>query len=129
MEHTSGNSPAPGSPAMGGSEMGSEMQACIQNCLTCHSTCVVTLAHCLEVGGAHVQAAHLRLLLDCAEICQTSANFMLRGSALHQRTCGVCAEACTQCAEACANMGDDSQMQACAVICRQCADSCRRMAA
>jgi hypothetical protein len=31
------------------------------------------------------------LLLDCAEICQTAANFMLRNSELHSRTCAVCA--------------------------------------
>ena len=31
------------------------------------------------------------VLLDCAEICQTSANFMLRGSPLHTNTCAACA--------------------------------------
>ena len=68
-----------------------EMRACIANCLNCHSVCLATITHSLEMGGQHAEAAHIRLMLDCAEICQTSANFMLRGSELLSRTCGVCA--------------------------------------
>ena len=109
--------------------MSGNMQQCIQECLTCHSVCLSTVQHCLQLGEQHAEAQHITTLLDCAEICQTSANFMLRGSALHTRTCGVCAEVCTRCAEACERMGDDTQMQACAQECRRCSDSCRRMAA
>jgi hypothetical protein len=72
--------------------------------------------------------AHVRRLLDCADICQASANFMLRGSELHMRTCAVCAEVCERCAESCERLADDPQMRACAEECRRCADSCRRMA-
>ncbi len=105
-----------------------EMQQCIQNCLDCHSICLNTVTYCLQKGGRHAELAHIRLMLDCAEICNTSANFMLRGSDLHARTCGVCAELCQRCAEDCDRMGDDAQMKACADICRRCADSCRKMA-
>jgi hypothetical protein len=70
------------------------------------------------------------MLLDCAEICQTSANFMLRGSDLHQRTCAICAEVCRACAEDCERMADgDKMMLECARQCRSCAESCERMAA
>ena len=109
--------------------MSGDMQQCIQECLSCHSTCLSTVPHCLEIGGEHAAAPHIGLLLDCAEICQTSANFMLRGSTLHARTCGVCAEVCDRCAQDCERMGVDAQMKACADACRRCADSCRRMAA
>ena len=110
--------------------MGNDLQQCIQECLNCHSVCLATVAHCLEMGGAHASPPHIGLLLDCAEICQTSANFMLRGSALHARTCSVCAEVCEQCAQGCERIGgNDTQMQACADACRRCAESCRRMAA
>src|ERR1700682_6009384 len=57
--------------------------------------------------GKQAEAAHIRLLLDCAEICQTSANFMLRGSELQGDTCGACAEVCDRYAQACAQFGDD----------------------
>ncbi len=105
------------------------MQECIQNCLDCHRICVETAAHCLQMGGKHAEASHIRLLLDCADICQTSANFMLRGSDLHVRTCAVCAEVCDLCAQSCEQFGDDEQMRACVEVCRRCAESCRAMAA
>jgi hypothetical protein len=128
MDHMSAHPPGQGMSGMTSGAMGQEMQQCIQNCTSCHSICLETVAHCLQLVGQHAAVAHIRLLLDCAEICQTSANFMLRGSDFHARTCGVCAEICEQCAQSCAQMSQDPQMQACADACRRCAESCRRMA-
>lgn len=109
--------------------LSAEMEGCIEACAECHHVCVETVTHCLEQGGAHAAAAHVRVLLDCAEICQTSADFMLRGSEFHARVCGVCADVCERCAADCARFGDDQEMQRCADVCRRCAESCRRMAA
>ena len=106
-----------------------QMQECIDNCTSCHAVCVETVAHCLGKGGRHAEAGHIRLLMDCAQICATSADFMLRGSELHTRTCGVCAEVCARCADDCDRMADDDMMRRCAEACRRCAESCRRMAA
>lgn len=105
-----------------------EMQQCIDNCLECQSICLQTVTHCLQKGGKHAEANHIRTLLDCAEICATSAGFMLRGSDLHARTCAVCAEVCERCAVSCEAMADDAMMKECAEICRRCAESCREMA-
>jgi hypothetical protein len=105
-----------------------EMQECIDNCTRCHAICVETMIHCLEKGGRHAEASHIRLLADCGQICATSADFMLRGSELHPRTCGVCAEVCARCAEDCERMADDDMMRRCAEECRRCAESCQRMA-
>ena len=106
-----------------------EMEQCIQNCTDCHNICVETTSHCLQLGGKHAEANHIRLLLDCAQICQTSADFMLRGSDLHGRTCDVCAEVCQRCAEDCERIDpNDAQMKECAEMCRRCAQSCREMA-
>ena len=63
----------------------STMDPDVQIMAECHDSC-------LEKGGDHTRADHVSLLLDCAEICQTAANFMLRNSELHARTCAVCAE-------------------------------------
>jgi hypothetical protein len=127
------------------------MQQCIENCTMCHNVCLETLNYSLWLGGRYNESVHLRLLMDCAEICQTSANFMLRGSDLHRKTCGVCAEVCEDCARDCeryAVPGEgggapmsrhsgksgvskdnvDDQMKYCAEICKQCAKSCREMA-
>jgi hypothetical protein len=107
-----------------------EMQQCIEECTRCHAICLQTAGHCLELGGKHADPAHIRLLLDCAEMCQTSANFMLGGSDLHQRICTACAEVCRACAEDCERMAaGDQMMKDCAEECRRCAESCERMAA
>jgi hypothetical protein len=105
-----------------------EMRRCIDLCLECHSVCLETITHCLHMGGEHTEPHHLRLMMDCAEICQTSANFMLRGSDLHGMTCAICADICERCAEDCEQF-DDAQMEECAEVCRRCADSCQEMAA
>lgn len=111
-----------------GTQLSDEMQKCIDECRHCHGVCLETVRHCLEMGGKHAAPEHVILLLDCAEVCQTSANFMLRGSELHTRTCALCAEVCRRCAESCEQFDDDEKMRACAEACRRCADSCERMA-
>ncbi|HZN63933.1 MAG TPA: four-helix bundle copper-binding protein [Tepidisphaeraceae bacterium] len=102
---------------------------CIQNCQDCHRACLQTLAYCLRQGGRHAEGDHLRLLMDCADICLTSAAFMIRGSDLHAHTCAACAEVCRRCAEEYDHMSDDLRMKALADTCRHCAESCRSMAA
>jgi hypothetical protein len=104
------------------------MQQCVQACTDCNNTCTRTIAYCLTMGGRHAEASHLKSLLDCAEACAASVHFMLRGSALHPKVCGVCAEACEQCARSCEQFPNDAQMKACAEACRRCAESCREMA-
>ena len=103
------------------------MQDCISTCLDCYQTCLsMAMNHCLEVGGKHVEKAHFTLMMACAEICRTSAHFMLMGSPDHKETCRACAEICERCADDCERIGD---MDACVAACRACAESCRRMAA
>lgn len=103
-----------------------DMQPCIDACSHCHETCLhAAMTHCLSVGGKHVEAPHFRLMINCAEICQTSANFLLSGSAFHQQVCAACAEICDACAKSCELVGG---MEACAKACRECAVSCRNMA-
>ena len=110
-------------------QMTPEMQQCIQNCLECHRSCTETATHCFMMGGKHAEAAHLQLLLDCAQICGTSADFMLRISRFHPDTCRVCAEICRACGQNCSQMADgDATMQACATACERCAQSCESMA-
>ena len=106
------------------------MEQCIQNCQDCHRVCLELVTHCLQLGDKHAEATHIRLLLDCAQVCATSADFMIRGSDMHGYTCGACAEVCARCAEECERMAEgDELMLRCAEVCRRCAESCRRMAA
>lgn len=105
-----------------------ELQDCITECTECSTMCRDTVTHCLQTGGEHARPEHIWLLLDCAEICQTSAHFMMHNSSLHHATCGACAQVCERCAEDCERMADDPMMQECAETCRRCAESCRKMA-
>lgn len=104
------------------------MTSGIQTALDCQTVCFETVSYCLTQGGEHAAPDHMKLLLDCAEICQTAANFMARDSDAHALTCRVCAEICDRCAASCEQMGDDEQMRRCADACRRCAESCREMA-
>jgi len=106
-----------------------EMDKCIQLCQDCHALCIRTIKHCLELGGRHATPDRIRLLVDCAEMCKINVDYMLRGSVLHERVCGVCAEACKLCADNCAQVaGDDQMLKQCVELCRRCAGSCERMA-
>src|SRR5689334_13300677 len=91
-----------------------ELQDCIESCKDCHQICVDTAAYCLNVGGHHAAAKHMGLLLDCADICTTSEDFMLRDSKAYAQLCAVCADVCDSCAASCAQFTGDQQMQACA---------------
>jgi hypothetical protein len=108
-------------------QISKEMQSCIDQCLTCYKMCLGTaMTHCLEMGGKHVEPAHFRLMMACAEICRTSAHFMLLNTPHHKHTCRECSEICEECAKDCERIGE---MGDCVQACRSCADSCRRMAA
>ena len=104
------------------------MQEGIESCLNCHAVCTMTAQHCLVTGGEHADVNIVGVLLDCAEICQTSANFMLRGSPFHPITCAACAELCRACEEVCRSLAGDEQLDDCAELCAICADSCEAMA-
>lgn len=116
-------------PVQGGHHTDDEMAKCIQLCQDCHALCTQTIGHCLKLGGRHAAPDHIHLLLDCAQLCETTAEYLLRGSSFHERMCGLCAEVCRQCAENCVQVaGGDQIVKKCAEMCRQCAGSCERMA-
>lgn len=104
-----------------------QMQECIDNCMECAAVCRTTIQHCLRQGGKLAAQPYIRLMADCAEICQTSANFMLRESDMHAHTCKACADVCERCARECQSMRENSLVSRCAEACQRCADSCRRM--
>ncbi|MEK0082532.1 four-helix bundle copper-binding protein [Benzoatithermus flavus] len=104
-----------------------DMRGCIEECLRCYQVCLTEASqHCLEAGGKHVEPAHLRLMLACAEACRASAHVMLLGVPEHKHSCAACAALCEACTRSCEQVGE---MQECVEACRACAESCRRMAA
>jgi hypothetical protein len=102
-----------------------KMEQCILNCINCFKVCEETFAR--SIGEtSHKKSSHLILLKSCADICQTSAKFMMMKSNFHVDTCGVCAKVCRECADSCDSLGDES-MRECIDACRKCAESCGEM--
>jgi hypothetical protein len=103
------------------------MNDCITTCDACRVECFETLYnHCLEMGGKHAEPRHARLMADCIQICQTTADLMRRQSPLHASQCAACAEVCDACADSCDKLAG-KEMEQCAEICRRCAEACRKM--
>jgi len=103
------------------------MKTCITACWECRDECQTMLyTHCLQMGGKHVEAEHVKLMTDCIQICQASADFMTRSSSMHQAVCEACAQICEACAKSCEKIGGP-EMQKCADTCRKCAASFREM--
>lgn len=94
---------------------------------SCQSICIETIQHCLQVGGAHVAPSHLRLMQDCADACETTPKFLLRGSPQHGQITAACATLCELCAQSCEQFTGDAQMKACADECRRCAAACQQL--
>ena len=107
-------------------QINQEMKQCVEKCLECYKVCRESaMNHCLQTGGEHVEPHHFRLMINCADICATAADFMLSNSELHARICAACAEVCEACARSCEELGG---MDDCVRACRACAESCRKMA-
>jgi hypothetical protein len=105
-----------------------EMRRCIERCQHCHDSCMQAVTYCLEQGGAHAERGHVALLLDCAQMCHTTGDAMLRGSDAHHLLCDACADVAERCARSCEQFSGDQQMQACARECRRCAGTCTALA-
>ncbi|MGE5533641.1 MAG: four-helix bundle copper-binding protein [Bacillota bacterium] len=103
------------------------VRECLEDSLECYKTCSETALRCLNMGGKHAKSTHLNLLIDCAKICNTNADFILRNSNYYPQTCGITADICDECADSCDRFDDDF-MKECAQVCRRCAESCREVA-
>lgn len=104
-----------------------QMQECINQCWSCRDHCQKTLFnYCLLEGGKHVDHSHVKIMIDCIDICQLVADFMVRHSIFSNLLCKICSQICTKCAEECEKIGDE-RMKECAQICRECAKSCNDM--
>lgn len=90
----------------------------------CAKVCHETVTYCLEQGGEHAEAPHIKVMMDCADICTWTATLEHRRSDFLDQAMRLCAEACKACAESCETFEDDETMQACAEACRECQEHC-----
>lgn len=105
-------------------EANEKLASAVQDCMDCQEVCLQTVSYCLSMSDSYP----VRTLLDCIEICQVNADFLLRGSKLRKDVAEVCASACDRAAEFCKQFDNDAQMSFCAELCKKCADSSREIA-
>ncbi|MGN6378777.1 MAG: four-helix bundle copper-binding protein [Gaiellales bacterium] len=106
---------------------GERFADCIASCTDCHQVCVESISAGVQQGGQQAHLLHLRLLMDCATVCDTTRDLMLRSSDFAHQMCRLCAAVCERCAVSCERAGGE-QMQRCAEACRRCAANCGAMA-
>ncbi len=104
------------------------MRDSIDACERAHRTCTETAIHAMQQGGPLAEWSLVQVLLDAADITETTADFLLRSSRLHPLICRAAAEVADKCADACEpHAGQDLRMKECAESCRRAATHCRKL--
>lgn len=111
-----------------GSESETNQEKCIRDCMKCFENCTRTISYCISQGGKHVEAEHIKIMMECIDMCRMSATLMISNAQFSHEHCQLCAKVCDACAESCDSLGEDKVMGECAASCRTCAESCRNMA-
>jgi len=104
-----------------------QMWDCATKCMEAQSACIATLNYCLDQGGKYSSIQLIRLLLDTAAVCQTTAESSRNETTLFRFSSSACAEICGLCSLGCARFPDDTQMQLCAELCTRCAECCQNV--
>jgi len=110
-------------------QISQEARDCIEATSATYTVSAETFHYCLAGDEGLRDPRHLRLLIDCGEVCQTAQNSLLRGSELSVMLAAVCVEACESLAESCRALdGSDDQLTRCAEQCDEAANCCRKLA-
>lgn len=100
---------------------------CLKACHDCAAACTMCADACLAEDQVPMLRRCIRLNLDCAAICETTAAVLSRQTepdpAVLRAQLQACIEACRVCGDECASHAQHHEH------CRVCAESCRRCAA
>ena len=96
----------------------------IEECMSCHRTCLETLAyHGDTMGGSQLSPQHIKRLMACIEMCRTTADMLAIRAPFSDQISEICAHICEQCATSCRAIECDA-MKKCADSCGRCARAC-----
>jgi hypothetical protein len=107
----------------GKSPMTSSMNPYISTVQNCSLHCYKMLA----MMAGKDRKMQIKLLHDCACICNSQAIYTVMGSVFAKKHALFCAEVCDVCAKECQKYSDQAS-QECAKICFDCAEACREFA-
>ncbi len=107
-------------------------QECVDACVDCELACISCADACLAEQQLDMLRRCVRLDLDCAEICGTSARLLARvvssDFGVLKSLLKACAQACDACAAECERHAHHAHCGACAKACRTCEDACEQFA-
>jgi hypothetical protein len=106
----------------------SQYQRGIELLYTCADACDSCASVCLAGEDMTKTARCVRLDIECANLCRTTASLLSSDSAFARRLCGLCADVCDTCAIECARHREMEHCVRCADTCKACATECRRIA-
>ncbi|MDS1003065.1 four-helix bundle copper-binding protein [Clostridium sporogenes] len=101
-------------------------QACIYACSRCAQACYECLNACLNEQDANPRKNCIKMLMECAKMCEMSVGLMAMNGQFAKDHCKLCATICDKCAQEC-KMVQDEHCQKCAQECTTCAEECNRM--
>lgn len=105
----------------------------IEQALECAQICRACADSCLAEEQIAMLRQCIRLDLDCADVCDTTAKLAGRRTGSNEELIlnmlQVCADACAKCAEECErHAGKHEHCRICAETCRRCETACRTAA-
>lgn len=105
--------------------MKNENNALLTALAECAAACNMCLSGCLADNDPKMNAC-IKLDIDCAQICSTTADFVARNSDHAQHLLKECAEICGKCAAECEKHSQHhDHCKACAEACRKCEQACK----
>lgn len=104
-----------------------QYQSCVDACNRCAQLCQECFRLCLDERDMNAREHCMLDLIDCAEVCSTTACVMSRRSKHVKEFLNLCATMCDECATECSRFTTEHN-RSCADACRQCAQECRNMA-
>lgn len=99
-----------------------EAERCIDALQACYAVCMRSVSYGYVKESGPLQEEHVRLMIDCAEMCQTAANFLIRESDHYLRICREAAEICKDLVSSCEGVDG---MEGILSICDECVSACR----
>lgn len=106
---------------------------CVQALVECAAVCTTCADACLAEDDAAELRIAIRLDLDCADMCATTARLAARAGSgdrdLLLDVLGTCVRFCGACRNECESHSDHDHCQICAQACQRAEEACKALIA
>lgn len=91
--------------------------------LKCSAFCKFCANQCLNEHNIEMLKDCIRLDNDCSDVCETTANYLIRESGFCNDLVKICEQICRQCSDECLKH-EHEHCKECAKICKECEEMC-----